>query len=102
MPQPVGGNNQNQQIAFAYLQQTSQYVASVTERNPYYKEKVGEIIYGYIKSLVGDERAPKITGMLIELPVDQIRQYMQNYEALVCKVKEANDLIDQNEKASKQ
>jgi hypothetical protein len=43
---------------------------SVTEKNPYLKEKVGEAIFPFIRSMIGNERAPKITGMLIELPVE--------------------------------
>jgi len=30
---------------------------------------VGEIIYDYIEKMVGSEKAPKITGMLIDLPI---------------------------------
>jgi hypothetical protein len=37
--------------------------------------------------------------MLIELPIDQIKQYMGSFEALSAKVKEATDLIEQSEKA---
>jgi len=50
---------------------------------------------------VGKERAPKITGMLIELPVDQIKQYMNSLDALQSKVNEASELIDQAEKVAK-
>lgn len=39
--------------------------------------------------MVGPERAPKITGMLIELPIVQIQIYMQSYQNLVMKVQEA-------------
>jgi len=47
--------------------------------------------------MVPQERAPKITGMLIELPVDQIKAYLVSYDALNQKVQEASDLIDQSE-----
>lgn len=50
---------------------------------------------------VGKERAPKITGMLIELPVDQIKQYMNSLDALQSKVNEASKLIDEAEKIAK-
>jgi hypothetical protein len=39
--------------------------------------------------IVGTERAPKITGMLIELPIVQIQIFMSSYENLVMKVQEA-------------
>jgi hypothetical protein len=32
------------------------------------KEMVGNAIYKHVEKLVGDQRAPKITGMLIDLP----------------------------------
>ena len=48
--------------------------------------------------LVPQERAPKITGMLIELPVDQIKTFMGSFEALQNKVSEATELINQAEK----
>ena len=52
---------------------------AVQKRNPHYKDQVGEIILGYIEKIVGSERAPKITGMLIELPIPQIQMYMSSY-----------------------
>lgn len=52
--------------------------------------------------MVPQERAPKITGMLIELPVDQIKAYLVSYDALNQKVQEASDLIDQSEGATVQ
>jgi hypothetical protein len=41
----------------------------------------------------GAERAPKITGMLIELPIAQIKQYVSSFEALQMRVEEANRLL---------
>ena len=40
---------------------------SVNERNLNLKEQVKKIIFEYIEMTVGLERAPKITGMLVEL-----------------------------------
>jgi polyadenylate-binding protein len=56
-----------------YMSVTTKLLPAVTERNPYLKEKVGEAIFPFIKNIVGNERVPKITGMLIELPVEQIK-----------------------------
>jgi hypothetical protein len=44
----------------------------VTPANPNYKGQVGEFIYEYVETLIGEEKAPKITGMLIDLPVTDI------------------------------
>ena len=32
------------------------------------KEIVGNTIYKHVEKIVGDQKAPKITGMLIDLP----------------------------------
>ena len=52
--------------------------------------------------MVPQERAPKITGMLIELPHDQIKQYLTSFEALHQKVNEATELINTAEKQAMQ
>jgi len=74
----------------------------VTEKNPYLKDQVGQTIFEFVAMLVQPERAPKITGMLIELPVEQIRQYMQSLDALHAKVQEASTLIEKSEQQQAQ
>ena len=71
---------------------------SCTERNPLLKEQVGQAIFEHVSFLVPHERAPKVTGMLIEIPVDQIRAYMMDYNVFKARVHEANTLIDSSEK----
>lgn len=61
--------------------------------NPNYKSQIGEVIYEYVEQIAGEEAAPKITGMLIDLPIDDIKAYLLNYSTLIAKVKEANDLL---------
>jgi len=52
-----------------YQAQAAKILPSVSERNPYLKEQVGHLIYDFVQGIIGVEKAPKITGMLIELPV---------------------------------
>lgn len=85
-----------------YLFQTSKLLPSVTERNPYLKEQVGTLIYDYVCMIIGQEKAPKITGMLIELPVVQMKEYLSSFEALKLKVKEANTLLIETKKKEEQ
>ena len=84
--------------ATRYLAITQRLLPSVTEKNPYLREQTGQAIFEFVTMFVGKERAPKITGMLIELPVDQIKSYMSSLDALQSKVNEATELIDQAEK----
>jgi len=37
--------------------------------------------------------APKITGMLIDLPIEEIKDYLINYSKFEVKVKEAVELL---------
>jgi hypothetical protein len=77
-----------------YGQGAAQLINAVQERNPFYKDQVGHLIYEFVEMLVGQAKAPKITGMLIELPIDQIKQYMQSFEALRHRVLEADSLLN--------
>lgn len=37
--------------------------------------------------------APKITGMLIDLPIHEIHSYMKNFDILIQRVSEAKELL---------
>lgn len=86
-------------IAQQYTSQTAPLMALVTESNPSYKQRVGELIFKYISGgqLAPPDRIPKITGMLIALPVDEVKQFMSNYDNLKKMVSQANQLIDQQQ-----
>lgn len=86
MPQPpmMQPPIQQQQMTYQqkYQQQANMIFPSVRENNPYLKDQMGHFIFDYVQMMVGQEKAPKITGMLIELPIDQIKQYLQSFAAL--------------------
>lgn len=56
---------------------------------------VGEFIYPYVEGIIGEAGAPKITGMLIDLPIDDIKGYLYDYAKLYYKIGEAVALIQQ-------
>jgi hypothetical protein len=56
---------------------------------------VGEYIYEYVAKLIGEERAPKVTGMLIDLPLEEIKCYLLDYRELQNKVEEAINVLRQ-------
>merc|ERR1711935_412824 len=84
---------QNMTKSQQYLMKTQSIIGSVQERNPHLADQVGNMIYEFVEGLVGAQKAPKITGMLIQLPVFQIKQYMTSYEALQHRVMEAEQLL---------
>ena len=47
--------------------------------NPLYKQTVGGAIYEFVLELV-QGKAPKVTGILIDLPVAEIRKYLVNFD----------------------
>ena len=79
-----------------FMADAQRLLPSVQEKNPYLKDQVGHLIYDFVQKIIGVDKAPKITGMLIELPVPQIREYLVSLEALKIKVVEANNLLESN------
>jgi len=66
---------------------------AVVPQNPNYKSQVGEFIYEFVERLTGEEKAPKITGMLIDLPIPEIQGYLSEFSKLQFKIQEANQLL---------
>ena len=73
---------------------TSQILPAIVAENPNYKQQVGTVIYEFVNKLVG-EKAPKITGMLIDLPISDIQLIMQNYDLFKTRVAQASELLAQ-------
>jgi len=79
--------------AAAFYNQTKNIVPSVKADNPHLKQHVGNIIFDYVTQLRGKDLAPKITGMLIDLPLQEIHLYLTNYNEFQKKVHEAANLL---------
>ena len=59
------------------------------------KEMVGNLIYKHVEKLVGDVKAPKITGMLIDLPEAELNFSISQWVNFEQKVMSAFQLISQ-------
>ncbi len=70
---------------------------SIVEINPGYKTTVGSCIFEFVKRIVGTSFAPKITGMLIDLPIAEIQKYCTNYDMFVQRVNQAQQLLVQQQ-----
>lgn len=57
------------------------------------REKIGEEIYNYVLDKAGDESAPKITGMIIDLPFDDLINSVQSWKGLQEKIQEGLVLL---------
>jgi len=78
----------------AYLMRCAPLVKAVVAENPYYKNQVGTAIFDFVQQQKGD-KAPKITGMLIDLNIPEIQTILQNYEHFSMRVEQASQLITQ-------
>eukprot|EP00347_Sterkiella_histriomuscorum_P014149 403361976 len=79
---------------FAYNQYgINKILPLVTISNPNYKYQVGEHIYEHVESLAGEDLTPKITGMLIDLPIAEIQAYVTDFTKLQIKINEAYILL---------
>ena len=79
----------------SYNQQGFTLLPAMVPQNPKYKQFVGEFIYEYVEKFVGEERAPKITGMLIDLPIEEIKAFLYDFQKLHQKVGEAVAILAQ-------
>lgn len=77
-----------------YLMACHQIISAVVPENPNYKDQVGTVLYEYITQIVGP-KAPKVTGMLIDLPIEDIKLIMQDWSLLNTRVVQASELLDQ-------
>jgi hypothetical protein len=61
------------------------------------KEIVGNTIYKHVEKLVGDQKAPKITGMLIDLPEAELNYSISQWNFFEQKVMSALHLVSQSQ-----
>ena len=66
------------------------------------KGQVGEFIYEYVEQRAGELRAPKITGMLIDLPHPEIKAFLVDFNRLQMKIREAISLLEEQDQQQQQ
>ena len=78
-----------------YLKQTMAILPAIVQENIFYKQHVGTCIFPFVESILGLEaqKAPKVTGMLLELQIEEVRKFMQDYACLQSYVQTASSLI---------
>ena len=69
------------------------FLPVVVPENPNLKQFVGEFIYEFVEQIIGEERAPKVTGMLIDLPIEEIKGYLYDFFKLQQKIAEALQIL---------
>ena len=95
-----GQANQNAQLSHQYIQEVNAMFMSSEFKNGETHEKkemVGNTIYKYVEKLVGENKAPKITGMLIDLPEVELNYSVATWTNFFQKVQSAFNLIQESE-----
>ena len=59
---------------------------------------IGNTIYKHVQKLVGNDKAPKVTGMLIDLPDSELNYSIHQWHLFEQKVMSALQLISQTDK----
>ena len=62
------------------------------------REMIGNIIYEHVERIAGSMKAPKLTGMIIDLPNAELFEAISTYENLDLKVSVAKSLLDNDPK----
>ena len=89
----VTGQNQTD-VEQRYLESCKQILSAIVPENPRrYKELVGNVFFEYNRSLIGD-KATKVTVMLINMPIDDIKMIMQDWSLFKTRVNQASELLD--------
>jgi hypothetical protein len=57
-------------------------------------QSVGNAIFDFVQQNTGRELAPKITGMLIDLSLEEIQAYLSSYSEFKKKVYEAQRMLE--------
>lgn len=60
---------------------------------PKKRELIGNIIYDHIERVAGQMKAPKLCGMIIDLPLNELWETIASLENLEGKIKIADDLL---------
>lgn len=102
MQQPQQLDQQNLPIQQRFNIECYKIFGAINEQNPNYKDQAGTLFYNFVKELAQPARAPKITGMLIDLPINDIKQMMSNFDHFTTRVNQANDVLTSQENSANQ
>ena len=65
-----------------YLNKSNIVLSSMVAENPNYRNQAGTLLYDFVCKNVGDSKAPKVTGMLIDLPLEDLKLVLQDFSLL--------------------
>ena len=68
-------------LAKQYYEATAQIVSTLNDKDPSYKKKVANQIYDIVLALMNySTNCKRVTDRLVEFPLNEIRQYLTNFD----------------------
>lgn len=95
MPPPFGAGMTRASLTteLKFQNRTAQLISKLIGEKNDLREEVGECIYEYVLAIAGEKFAPKVTGMMIELPRDDKIAYLTSYQKFESKVEQAVKIL---------
>jgi len=81
----------NKNKIFYLLQKWDQFMKQDKQKQ---RSIMGNVIYPFVSS-INEQYAPKITGMLIDLEMNELKAFLLNDKLLVQKINEAAKMLSQ-------
>jgi polyadenylate-binding protein len=93
---------QQQSMDQKYVADCSRILPSIVPENPTYRDNAGTAFYQYVIQIVGPNLAPKVTGMLIDLKIEDVRQMMSDFNLFQTRVNQANEVLKRQQQQMQQ
>ena len=77
-----------------YANLNTETIETVIMLYPIHHLTLGKAIFELVKELVGFSKAPKVTGMLLELDLEEIEKFMMDYDLFHRRVLQAAQLLE--------
>ena len=70
------------EVKLRYDRDCDRIIMRVTLKTKGYRKVAAKIMYNYIEQLVGEDRAPKVTGMMMKTPDYYLREVLESHDNL--------------------
>jgi len=88
-------------MSIEYYNQAVLIMSAIVPHNPTLKQNVGNVIFPFVSRLIGSEKAPKITGMLVDLNIDDLRKQLLSFDFFEGNIRKALEMLEKSLNAQK-
>lgn len=77
-----------------YAKLNTETIETVIMLYPQHRLTLGKAIFELVKQMVGFSKAPKVTGMVLDLDLEEIEKFMTDYDLFHIRVIQAAQLLE--------